>query len=160
MLLILVLSLLASFSDALTCQSYDNGKCVSVGCDVHCSGLGKRGGYCSSSGSYCTCNCISHETKVSDSQFVLNAELAKNTDNNTKFNDQVHNVLVQNYAILVNKTSPVTQEVKESCDCMYAGNCYSCGGQINSLACVKGCGWKVCTSVTCIQNACRDHSSC
>lgn len=52
---------------ALTCQLYDHDKCVSVGCDVHCQGLGKKGGYCSLSGGYCTCNCIN---SLSDHQDV------------------------------------------------------------------------------------------
>jgi len=42
----------------ITCQLYDNNKCVAVGCDLHCQFIGKSSGYCSLSGDYCTCVCV------------------------------------------------------------------------------------------------------
>ena len=143
MMLLFVLFVLATFlsaSDAFTCRNYDNDKCVSVGCDVHCTALGKKGGYCTFGGSYCTCNCFTSDAQTSElPKYSLKNDLA------------VRNIIGDSYAVLFNGTKSDDQP----CDCMYAGSCYSCGAQVGTLACFKGCGWRVCTSPTCITNACR-----
>lgn len=54
---VLLLILSASTTLAITCQEYTRGHCVSVGCDVHCDGIGRGSGYCAYDGSGCTCIC-------------------------------------------------------------------------------------------------------
>ena len=149
----LLVILFSSSSDALTCRNYDNNKCVSVGCDVHCTGLGKKGGYCSFGGSYCTCNCISSNGKLSSPAnstiSVLQSEPLSN-DLELKYADAVDSVVKENYATLFKSD--------QSCECMFAGSCFSCGAQANSMVCVKGCGWRVCLTENCVTNACFPHA--
>jgi len=51
----------------LTCQYFPVDHCVSTGCDVHCAAIGKKGGYCSSTGNQeCVCYCINAEGTTFD----------------------------------------------------------------------------------------------
>ena len=52
---------------SLTCQKYDDDKCISIGCDLHCQFLGKRTGICRLEESlegvhkkHCTCMCVDY----------------------------------------------------------------------------------------------------
>ncbi len=138
--LILALLALVAISQALTCQNYHHDKCVSVGCDIHCQGLGRSTGYCSYSGSWCTCNCVKYSDK-----FGMEVE---EMDPNTPVPENVTAQINRSFTQYLNKTD------SQPCDCMWNGMCYTCGGQFNAMVCYKGCGWKRCTSEFCMRNAC------
>lgn len=112
-------ALIAGVAADAYCE-YNDGMCMSLGCDGYCRGQGRDGGQCGEGINSCTCYCegsISNSNKVNSTQ-----------------------------------TDP--------CDCMYAGQCYSCGAQVNALVCFKGegCGWRYCTNPQCIAAACSGRA--
>lgn len=66
----------------LTCQKYDQPfKCVSIGCDLHCQAIGKRTGYCATSGSDCVCTCVSGNEEEKSLKSIIEEKLDLNKKN-------------------------------------------------------------------------------
>lgn len=127
--------LFVSAAFGFTCRNYDGDHCVSVGCDVHCQGIGKRSGYCGYNGNGCTCYCVNYDDTVTE---TLDEE-----------------------KLSPKSIQTVSEILGEPCDCTWEGKCYSCGSQLNNgMVCWKGlnCGWRNCTTIQCYEVACMPKS--
>lgn len=124
--------------ESLTCQNY----CLSTGCDVHCQAIGQATGYCAFSDDGCVCNCVR-----SVSAFVR---------------DRTSAVVAVTADTVTSKREAEPQDVSnEKCpgngDCMFGGQCYSCGAKEPSLGYIVCCGgvWKACRDDDCQRSCCR-----
>ena len=139
---------------ALTCQNYHHDKCATTGCDVHCQALGKKSGYCSFSGSSCTCYCVAYKSDNT------NLKVDKLNVTEQSIGKQNSNFMNQYYAEQDMKEN--SDNSSNNCHCMYAGQCYSCGyiNNDNGQICTQKGTWIFCDShidyKICIRNVCSD----